>query len=501
MTNSHAPDPQQPKRRRRFRRSAAVLFGIGLIISAELLCVIFNWGAPSLDDDPFVRFESIRPLFTLDNESQRFHVSSERQRYFASDEFAANKPTNGFRVFCLGGSTVQGRPYSIETSFSTWLELSLKTASPERAWEVVNCGGISYASYRLVPILKECLQYQPDLVLICTGHNEFLEDRTYAPDPEQPAALRFAQQTLGKLRLYRLTAQLLKQVAPNDSDSNAAPKLETEVSAILDFEAGIDAYHRDAKWRAGVVEHYEQNLRRLVAMASDANVPAILIRPPSNLADCPPFKSQHRDGLSDEDIQRWRQLMNEARDLAQLDPINAIPVYEEAISIDPDYALTHYLLGKCYRSMGAGAAARDALLAARDLDICPLRMPAELDAALLRVASETGTPLIDAFELLEGESSGRILGDDILDDHVHPNFHGHQQIADALFREMERKGWVTPRVKWRDQQQAVYQDHFNALPESYHLRGRRQLEALNGWARGRVTGEPWLDPSADFDIP
>ena len=82
--------------------------------------------------------------------------------------------------YCLGGSTVQGRPYAIETSFTTWLELNLRTADPRYQWEVVNCGGVSYASYRLVPILRELLAYEPDLFIICTGHNEFLEDRTYA---------------------------------------------------------------------------------------------------------------------------------------------------------------------------------------------------------------------------------------------------------------------------------------------------------------------------------
>ena len=35
-------------------------------------------------------------------------------------------------------------------------------------------------SYRLLLILEKCLQYKPDLFIVCTGHNEFLEDRSYA---------------------------------------------------------------------------------------------------------------------------------------------------------------------------------------------------------------------------------------------------------------------------------------------------------------------------------
>ena len=74
-----------------------------------------------------------------------------------------------------------GRPYTVETAFSSWLQLFLQYADPSKKWEVVNCGGVSYASYRLVPILEEVLEnYTPDLVILYTGQNEFLEDRTYA---------------------------------------------------------------------------------------------------------------------------------------------------------------------------------------------------------------------------------------------------------------------------------------------------------------------------------
>ncbi len=64
----------------------------------------------------------------------------------------------------LGGSTVQGHPFSVETSFTTWLELSLKAADPSRHWRVVNCAGVSYATYREAIVVKELLGYKPDLL-------------------------------------------------------------------------------------------------------------------------------------------------------------------------------------------------------------------------------------------------------------------------------------------------------------------------------------------------
>jgi hypothetical protein len=55
------------------------------------------------------------------------------------------------------------------------LELELQATQPDRTWEVINCGGVSYGSWRLVAVLKEVLQYAPDLIILATGENEFLE--------------------------------------------------------------------------------------------------------------------------------------------------------------------------------------------------------------------------------------------------------------------------------------------------------------------------------------
>ena len=129
---------------------------------------------PPASEDPFVGFSATRPLFALSEDDSRYEIAKGKLTHFQPDSFAAHKPAGEFRIFCLGGSTVQGRPYSIETSFTSWLELSLQAADPSRTWRVVNCGGVSYATYRLVPMLEEVLNYEPDLVIFCEGHNEFL---------------------------------------------------------------------------------------------------------------------------------------------------------------------------------------------------------------------------------------------------------------------------------------------------------------------------------------
>ena len=160
-------------------RVAAVLLGLLPLLGCEITLRMLGLGKPTDFNDPFVGFSDIHPLFVLNDDIGRYEIPKSRQTHFQPESFAADKPADEFRVFVLGGSTVQGRPWSIETSFTTWLELNLNAADPSRKYEVVNCGGVSYASYRLVPILQEVLhsdpggglRYQPDLIVFCEGQD------------------------------------------------------------------------------------------------------------------------------------------------------------------------------------------------------------------------------------------------------------------------------------------------------------------------------------------
>ena len=182
-----------PRRARRWSlRLAAIGLGVLPFLLGELLCIACGWGRTADYDDPFVGFQSVHPLFVLNDDGDRYEIPPSRYRFFAPDSFPETKSPDEFRVFCLGGSTVQGHPYSLETSFTSFLEIALHEADPARRWRVVNCGGISYASYRLLPILHECLQHDPDLIILCTGHNEFLEDA-----PENIRTARRRRRTAG----------------------------------------------------------------------------------------------------------------------------------------------------------------------------------------------------------------------------------------------------------------------------------------------------------------
>ncbi len=230
------------KRRKILFHLAAMVLVISPLVLGELVLRLCVGPVAVSPDDPYVSFSGIRPLFVLDSTGTRLETSAERLACFCPQSFAAVKGPDTFRIFCLGGSTVQGRPYSIETSFTAWLKLNLEAARPETDFEVVNCGGISYASYRLVPIMREVLEYEPDLFIIYTGHNEFLEDRTYRRLKRIPRALIGLHRTMLNLRSYWLANEFISKRRARRTESGSSSKtvLPTEVEAKLDFSDGLE---------------------------------------------------------------------------------------------------------------------------------------------------------------------------------------------------------------------------------------------------------------------
>ncbi|MDP8299066.1 MAG: SGNH/GDSL hydrolase family protein, partial [Candidatus Tantalella remota] len=93
---------------------------------------------------------------------------------FEDQKFTEIKSLGSLRIVALGGSSVQflglGEHFDI-------LERDLleEFKGKYKRVEIINAGGASYGTGRLVLVLKEMLQYDPDMVLLYAGHNEFEE--------------------------------------------------------------------------------------------------------------------------------------------------------------------------------------------------------------------------------------------------------------------------------------------------------------------------------------
>lgn len=438
----------------------------------------------AIDYDPYVGLNQLRPLFVLNEDSGRWEIPADRYNFFRPESFSAKKARGTRRVFVLGGSTVQGRPYATETAFSTWLRLSLESADREFSYEVINCGGAAYASYRVAKILEEVLLYEPDAIVLYTGHNEFLEDRTYAHVREAGTVTRWATAIGSKLHTVRWVQSFF-------STPQERTELVANVDTKLDHPGGLDSYQRDSDWRRGVEEHFAATLEHIVQRTQKSGIPLIMCVPASDLVNTPPFKTQTRTDWTDGEESRFRSSWSIACDL-DLAPSQRIDAFRECLRIDRAHAGANYALGRLLYDHGDSDQARPHLIAARDQDVCPLRAPSVIIRATRDIANRHSVPLIDTPSLLDDRNfRGDLIADQVPDpsrfvDHVHPSIAGHQIIAGALAQEFQKLGWVELTGESTLLYGNTTREHLSELGHEYFVRGKQRLEGLRLWTMGRA---------------
>lgn len=474
------------------QRALLAVFGVGLLLVAlcllELALSLVGAGDAVRFEDPFVGFAAGSDVFVPRTTSAGAVLATDPARlgFFNEQQFAATKPAGGYRIFALGGSTVAGRPYDDHLAFPAWLERWLREADPGRPWEVVNAGAISYASYRLVVLMKELRAYDPDLVVVYTGHNEFLEERTYGELRDRDPRLLALERRLGRFRFWALARGAIEALRGGDRPAPAV--LGAEVEAKLEGWAGLDRYHRDDALAGAIVEHFTFNLRQLVALARDADAEIVFVQPIANLADFSPFKPEPGDGASPETRAEVRRKMREGLDwLDGGDAAAAVAALERAVDLDPRDAAAQFALGRARLAAGDEPGARRAFIRAKDEDTAPLRALEPILAAVRRVAVEEGVPWIDLPTVLEAEQrlarGHGILGDGILLDHVHPDTPAHATIADLLLDHLVTRKVARPRPDWNaEQRRTIYDEVLGGLDRRYYAQRDLNLAKVLGWA-------------------
>jgi hypothetical protein len=94
--------------------------------------------------------------------------------------FPIRKAANTFRVFCPGGSATAGWQHPLGGIYNRYSQCAFEKAYPQQIIEVINVGAHAYAAYRVRLIFRKVIEFDPDLVVIYSGNNEFIEKRIHA---------------------------------------------------------------------------------------------------------------------------------------------------------------------------------------------------------------------------------------------------------------------------------------------------------------------------------
>jgi len=438
-------------------------------------------------DDPYVGFEAALPLFVpgeVEDEPAAYVTASNKKKFFNAQKFVANKTAETRRVFCLGGSTTYGRPYDDATSFCGFMRVSLEAIEPSVDWQVVNAGGISYASYRVASVVDEITRYAPDLLVVYTGHNEFLEERTYRGLRTRSSWRNALDRRLRTLRSYSVLESVFEESMADAGSQRDT--LSAEVETRLDSSIGLDAYTRDDELAVHVDEHFRMNLERIVRRSRQAGAEVLLVVPAGNLADSAPFKSElspHQS--SDAGATFYNAFDTGVAAHRDGDLARAEEMLAHAVSLDPRHAHARYEYGRVLVARGQHAKGRREFVAARDEDVCPLRARSEISDTVRDVATRLDVGVVD-FPALIVQRSGPDAsphGADWFLDHVHPTIEGNRVLARAILGELHRMQWLqrdpNDRLAAIEQAEQRVRDGIDEVAHGISL---RNLAKVLSWA-------------------
>ncbi|MGA9641871.1 MAG: hypothetical protein WBQ72_10775 [Terriglobales bacterium] len=339
----------------------------------------------------------------------------------------AVKAQGTYRIFVLGESAAMGDP-DPAYAFSRYLDVMLRARYPEMSFEVVNTGSVAINSHVLLPIAEGLAKQRPDLFIIYSGNNEVVGP--YGPG----TALTSGGMTIPVIRasiFVRSTriGQLLTKVGAQKKEWGG-------MEMFLDKQ--VPASAPEMKY---VYQNFERNLRDTVEAARSTGARVIVSTVATNVKDCAPFASMHREGLAPDDLQRWNRLVEQGAELESGRSYEeALKAYQMASQIDDQYAELEFRMARAQWMIGDYAGAKANFERARDLDTLRFRADGRINEINRRVGgAAAGAELVDAEKLFSHESPNGVTGSDLVYEHVHMTPLGNYLLARAMFLQIAKK--------------------------------------------------------------
>lgn len=419
--NSRAPIRLSAEKRRLFRILVLALPLI-LLLAAEMALRLGGLGG----NLPMLRKVGPVPGGTLIVADQAGAASW----FFASPTLVGSnqqyafldpKPTNTVRIFFVGASAIEGYPQPRHLASSAFFQSMLEDAWPDRNVEVINLGATAIASFPVLGILTAALDYDPDLIVVHTGHNEFFG--TYGVASTGRAGSHPWMLKANRLLQSLAVMQGLNLMLHPDEAHENRTLME---SMVGNNHISAEDWRRDA-----AVRNLRHNVSAMIQRCQKAGVPMIVCTQPTNEKGLAPIGKDRLSHLTEGDREKVELLLHEAETLIITDPGAAETRLRSVLDLAPNHARAHYKLGQALLNQNPHSAA-NAYRKAKDLDPMPWRIPTRSQQAVTEAALDHNVELCDLTSAFRAESEHGIVGWDLMDDHVHPNLRGQALTAETL---------------------------------------------------------------------
>lgn len=435
-SKSRGSDRASPKRgpvtRRTwmFRLLALFLVPVCLLGAVELILSVAGYGYPI---SYFIRSRIAGKEYLIPNYkfSYRFFPQS-LARVPALSRTPAEKAQDVYRIFVFGESAALGDP-DPNYGVSRYLDVLLEERYPNTYFEVVCVAMTAINSHAILPIARECTLLEGDLWVIYMGNNEmvgpFGAGTIFGARAPSMGLLR-SNLALKKTRTGQLLSTILSRL-------HSTARTPDQWSGINMFKENLLRYDDPARHRA--YRNFEHNLKDILEAGRQAGVPIILSTVGSNLKDCAPFKSLHREDLEAAKQAEWERHFRKGIGLEEAGRHEeALSAYSAAAEIDSEFAELRFRMGTCLLALGRSEKAFQAFVDARDYDALAVRADTRINRILMDRTSGSNDRVqrIDAEKVLAAHSPTGIPGEELFYEHVHFTVEGNyllgRMIADRV---------------------------------------------------------------------
>ena len=410
------------------RRSLAVFTGLLFLILLELILRLF--GAFPTNRTISSALTPYEPVYILEGNTYSRNAD---KKYFLSQEFSKKKQEDVTRIFITGGSTARGFPLDPVTTPAISISEGLESVLPDKNFEVINSAGFGIASYEVEEVVDEIVNYSPDIIIVMTGHNEFLERRFITKDA---VGLSRAEKTFGNIRTYRLAQGLIKKAKGEIINEKQIPHIVTKMEREL------------------VVEDYRKTLEGISVKCKQRNVKLILVTCPSNIMNFRPYGpsqvSKDEQIFIDRGIKKntKEKLKRSFQMLAEFErkyPDDAWVKYEKANAIRN--------ISIFYSDMQNENLASSAQLfeESKDLDTKPVRAISEFNDIIHKTAAKHQFRVADLEkEYQKLRKSPAHMDSNYFFDHCHPNEIGHLLMCEKIIESVLKSLDDNPGENWKE---------------------------------------------------
>jgi lysophospholipase L1-like esterase len=339
--------------------------------------------------------------------AKRYFHSTENAPIVLSASFDKEKKKDAFRVFVIGESSAAGFPYLPNGSFSNYIEDRLKLLYPEIPIEVINCGITAINSYAWLDLLPGIIEQKPDLLILYGGHNEYYGALGVASTESIGSSRALIKLSLW-LEKFKTTEIIRNCIKGISSIFKSKAILKDDASTLMaQLAKGQYVIYESDLFKKGI-DQYEENLREILTLTKENKIPVILSTLVSNLKDQEPFVSK---------------------------PEETLPPAEK-----------YYDIAKQKLKIGSTKESDSLFRLAKDLDLLKFRAPEAFNHVIKKLAEEFNQPVADIDSLFTRNSTERIIGNDLMTDHLHPILKGYQLMGKKFFEVMERNN-LLPKAK------------------------------------------------------